>query len=157
MKYLILFMILLRPDLALMGCTYATPIDTFKPGDDVKMAEVNVHTQEFEEAYKNYSSIVKYQYQIRQSMDDLAYLGSSVIGVCWWRADGTRDIQYDRTWWKTLTDLQKKELVFHERGHCALSRCHRCDDIATGVQSIMYPFIANDWSLSIVVWADLNI
>jgi hypothetical protein len=150
MKHLILFIILLKTILASMGCTYATPYNGFKPGDDVKMGEVNTYTQEFESVYKSLpSSATKYSYRIVQSMDDLAYLGPNIIGVCWWRSDGTRDIQYDRTWWSKLTDLQKKDLVFHERGHCALSRYHRCDDISAGVKSIMYPGMADDWSLSI--------
>lgn len=70
---------------------------------------------------------------------------NGVIAVCWWRADGTRDVQYDREWWDQLTNLQQKQLVYHENGHCQLSREHRCSAInGAGHLSIMYPSIHSD-------------
>ncbi len=92
--------------------------------------------------------------QIPQSFADLQAAPLSfptgVVGVCYYRVNGTRDIIYDREWWSQLSSSQKKELVYHENGHCQLSRAHRCGDInGLNYKSIMYPSLHSNAQLTI--------
>lgn len=136
---------------------------TAPPDDSSRLIELNSYMIAFNNAYSYYAAspqtrlvdsssliAVKYSGNVPQSFDDLSYLGPSVIGVCYRRGNGSRDIQYDRSWWNQLSSIQRKELVFHESGHCLLTRSHRCGtiNINNDIPSIMYPSIWDTQSLS---------
>lgn len=81
--------------------------------------------------------------------------GVNVVGVCFWRHDGSRDIIYDNEWWNKLTMLQKKELVYHENGHCQFNRAHRCSSINNnGDKGIMNPYLHQNSQLNRVLPID---
>lgn len=45
-------------------------------------------------------------------------------GVCYTYSDGTKEIIIRKSFWDTAGAIQKRVLVFHELGHCALGRSH---------------------------------
>lgn len=55
--------------------------------------------------------------------DQVNPLGET-IGECVTYSDGTRIIQIDTGYWKTAAPGSKKELMYHELGHCALFLQH---------------------------------
>lgn len=132
------------------------PTGPIPPDDLPRIEQMQTSIDEFNSTYSYFAAnpsqlsglpgsgiAVKYSGSIPQRFDDLAYLGTNVIGVCWYRGNGTRDIQYDRGWWDKLSPIQRRVLVAHEMGHCTLSRAHRCSDVFTGysIKSFMYPSI----------------
>jgi hypothetical protein len=68
----------------------------------------------------------------------------NVIGLCWYRWNGSRDIQYDTTWWSKLSEIQKRFVVYHENGHCQLSLKHNCMKLSSGFVDVMYPFMPSE-------------
>jgi hypothetical protein len=68
----------------------------------------------------------------------------NVIGICWYRWNGSRDIQYDINWWNKLTETQKRFVVYHENGHCQLTLRHNCRKLSSGFVDLMYPFLPSD-------------
>lgn len=147
------------------------PTKPAPPDDSAALSEINQLTNGFESRYLTYKQMtqgtnlfnfgyllggnntaIKHQSNpIPFTIIDLQSVGfaTGVVGVCWYRSDGTRDIQYDREWWGSLGTFQKKSLVFHENGHCQLSRDHRCSSINNGGdKSIMYPSLQSEDHLS---------
>ena len=54
-------------------------------------------------------------------------LPKDAAGVCSELGDGSggsHRIEIRKLYWETLTDIQKERLIFHELGHCELSRPH---------------------------------
>jgi hypothetical protein len=54
-------------------------------------------------------------------------LPEDAAGVCSELGTGTsgsHEIEIRKTYWETLTDIQKERLIFHELGHCELNRPH---------------------------------
>lgn len=53
-------------------------------------------------------------------------LPSPTIGVCYWMANGDREVYIDPRFWygPYTTDLDRELLIFHELGHCDLDRDH---------------------------------
>lgn len=52
-----------------------------------------------------------------------------IIGYCSVDADGNRLISIDPSWWGTMTDLGKEQLMYHELGHCAMGYGHINDQV----------------------------
>jgi len=46
------------------------------------------------------------------------------IGECVMYSDGTKIIQIDASFWATLDQNGKTELMYHELGHCAMNMVH---------------------------------
>lgn len=61
-------------------------------------------------------------------------------GVCYNMNSPSRHVVINATYWSSLSESAKEQLIFHELGHCALGRQHRGDVNAAGSPaSIMYP------------------
>ncbi len=45
-------------------------------------------------------------------------------GVCYIYEDGTKEIIIRQSFWNSAGAIQKRVLIFHELGHCALGRSH---------------------------------
>jgi len=61
------------------------------------------------------------------------------VGQCW-TGPTTPIITIEPNYWGTVSELQKKEIIWHELGHCVLGRAHRTDFLSDGwPASIMYP------------------
>lgn len=139
------------------------------PFDDTLLIKsIQEYTDIFEEDYLYYKNIenrnlygydysglnkvaTRFQSQpIVFTVADLSSMGEGVAGVCWYMGNGTRNIQYDRDWYSSLSELQRKQIVYHENGHCQLSRDHRCSAVNAGgdIFSIMYPIIQSNEELS---------
>ena len=58
-------------------------------------------------------------------------LPGNIIGYCDVTAP-VLTIRISKKYWKHASDLEREELVFHELGHCLLSRSHKEGDIQTG-------------------------
>lgn len=129
-----------------------------QPGDSEKIVEANVYTNSFHAYLEYFNSITETIHgrefgphnrvivfsstRIPFEFIDLSGAGFSdnTIGVCWYLGNGARYIQYDRESWEELSPIQRESLVFHENGHCKLSRDHRCSFInSDNFSSIMYP------------------
>ena len=48
----------------------------------------------------------------------------NVVGQCSYNADEPRRVLIDRAYWRRASDLEREMVVFHELGHCFLSRGH---------------------------------
>lgn len=72
------------------------------------------------------------------SLDEMSKFIPGSAGVC----VGGSLVVIRGDYWLTLTDDQKKFLVYHELGHCALGEAHRADIGTDGCPtSIMYPSV----------------
>lgn len=60
----------------------------------------------------------------------------NVVGLC---QGNTRDIQILKSFWDKANNLRRKQLMFHELGHCVLGRPHVQDYL-----SIMLPSLMSD-------------
>lgn len=72
-------------------------------------------------------------------------LPKDAVGVCY----GRTDVVLENAYWGRATDLQRKALVWHELGHCAMGWGH--DDTIEANQcpsSFMYPFVMGDYCLA---------
>lgn len=54
----------------------------------------------------------------------------SFDGVCYTYADGSKEIIIRKSFWDSAGVIQKRVLVFHELGHCALGRSHDNETMA---------------------------
>ncbi len=127
MKYLFIFLILV------CGCA------KISQEDKQRMGEAYEITKLFEQDYQARSEIPRYrQGIIRFVFTDLSKEGDRVAGLCWYLHSG-RLIQYDRKIWDELDYYERLNLVYHENGHCQLSREHRCSLNEWNIYSIMYP------------------
>ena len=45
-------------------------------------------------------------------------------GVCYTYGDGSKEIIIRQSFWNSASAIQRRVLVFHELGHCALGRAH---------------------------------
>lgn len=141
------------------------------PQDPIKTAEMVGIINEFNEDYYNYYNLIdgtdimgfifgSSHTAIRWSnnnvpqgfadlQDSYYKFNTNVVGVCFVRSDGSRDIIYDTEWWDKLSTLQRKELIYHENGHCQLSRSHRCSAInGNGHKGMMYPALHQTYELN---------
>lgn len=57
-------------------------------------------------------------------------------GVCFSYSDGTKEVIIKKSFWDTASIIQKRILIFHELGHCALGRSH--DDETVEHKGIVY-------------------
>ena len=55
-------------------------------------------------------------------------LDKKYAGKCWFGLRG-RYIEINQVNWNDHTDLQKKQLIFHELGHCVLNLSHSPDGL----------------------------
>lgn len=74
--------------------------------------------------------------------------GENFVGVCIEYPDGTKEILIDEVIWHSGVDEDFKEvLIYHELGHCHLSRPHKEEEIVIGPLrfkvSVMHPILLN--------------
>lgn len=66
-------------------------------------------------------------------------------GVCFSYPDGTKEVIIKKDFWDRANTIQRRVLVFHELGHCALGRTHDEDTVThSGIvykTSVMHPII----------------
>jgi len=55
-----------------------------------------------------------------------------MVGQCILYSDGTKAIQIDRTYWNSIGDDQKEQLMWHELGHCSMGLQHTPGFISSG-------------------------
>lgn len=61
-------------------------------------------------------------------------------------SEGTPRIVVDRDTWSVMSDVSRREVIFHEMGHCVLGRDHTTDHLADNCPvSIMNPSPVGDW------------
>lgn len=58
---------------------------------------------------------------ISASLTDIA---EDKVGQCLTYNNGTRQINIDKVYWNKSSDMEREFLIFHELGHCVLSRSH---------------------------------
>lgn len=59
-------------------------------------------------------------------------------GICFW-SENPRRITVNKYYWDTMSDSERKFLIFHELGHCVLNRSHfNSKDAAGRPVSIMH-------------------
>lgn len=64
------------------------------------------------------------------------------VGECIINSDRSKLIQIDQTYWNTLDENGKTQLIYHELGHCALNRVHTMATLGDDCPaSIMYPIV----------------
>jgi hypothetical protein len=64
-----------------------------------------------------------------------------VNGLCTLSDASSPTVSIDPTYWSVASDAQKENLVFHELGHCLLSRVHVTTLNADGTPaSMMFPY-----------------
>jgi len=81
------------------------------------------HFEEFEqEASDRGYRLDLNQLNLMGSLDDIEERG--VIGTCSYGFRNPRDVTIDFPYWQNVGHLAREELVFHELGHCILSRSH---------------------------------
>lgn len=79
-----------------------------------------------------YFNIFKDEAALRDVVIDLSEIeghitsitGTRVVGQCTRRENERNMVTVDRSYWRTISPLDKEFLVFHELGHCALNRDH---------------------------------
>lgn len=104
--------------------------------------ELEVFVEEFENGYN-----LPVTYPVL--FDDGAKTGGvngqgTTIGLCETYSNGNRFVYINRAWFQNAqrTMVQKKILIFHELGHCSMSRNHDSRTYGNGMPySIMYPVI----------------
>lgn len=75
-------------------------------------------------------------------------LGSNVVGVCYRNVDGsgTPRVEISEEYWIRMDTDAREELMFHELGHCVITRGHRGSVDASGFPlSVMNPFIFSSY------------
>lgn len=71
---------------------------------------------------------------------ELTDWGSSVIGLC--DTNSSPVLTIKKSWWTKQNDLQRKQLMHHELGHCLLWRGHRSGNGKDGLPlSMMNPVV----------------
>ena len=80
-----------------------------------------------------------------EDLDVLMYFtnipNNNVLGQCRF-SDGSNQIEIDQFFWRTLDEVGKEFLIFHEMGHCVLEREHRDDTDANGnCRSLMHSVV----------------
>lgn len=94
-----------------------------------------------------------------QIVDRVVDLGSeNTAGICLvWAAQGKRVIQIRSKYWFNMTEAQRRVLIFHELGHCALNYGHRdgtFSSLGQQIKSIMNSVVL-DHSTASTHWAAL--
>ena len=70
---------------------------------------------------------------------NFADLDKRYLGACYYygKAHQWREIKIDREQWEELDEAQRKALIYHELGHCALNRKHKDEHYRSFPVSIM--------------------
>jgi len=81
------------------------------------------HFEEFEKAaFERGYRIDLNQFNLTGSLENIDDRG--VIGTCSYGYRSPRDVVIDFPYWKNVSHMAREEVVFHELGHCILSRPH---------------------------------
>lgn len=73
---------------------------------------------------------------VRVELADISQ--NNVAGVCFYHSDNPGRIEIDAPFYNRMTNLQREFVVFHELGHCVLSRGHSEAQFNNGIcESIM--------------------
>lgn len=62
------------------------------------------------------------------------------IGLCETFLFSSNKVTFDKTWWKSITDIEKWGLVYHELGHCICNLEHTAE---TDVLNIIKPYLSD--------------
>jgi len=57
----------------------------------------------------------------------LVDIESDAVGRCLTYTDGSREIELDKSFWYSQSDIDKEFVIYHELGHCILDRAHLDD------------------------------
>ena len=66
---------------------------------------------------------------ISASLTDIA---DDKVGQCLTYNNGSRQINIDKNYWKASDEMEREFLIFHELGHCFLSRTHLDERMING-------------------------
>lgn len=98
-----------------------------------------VYSQEFAEYYHTDQSV-----PIHFSTLNSSPLGE-LVGECVTYSDGARQILIDPGYWSQLDEVSRKDVIYHELGHCKFGRVHTSailNDLCP--TSIMNPYVFGD-------------
>lgn len=71
---------------------------------------------------------------------------SKAAGATCYQTSGTPRIAVNEKTWNATSDSRRKEMLFHEMGHCVLNRSHTEDHLSDGCKaSIMSASPVGDW------------
>lgn len=106
------------------------PLSACGPLPDAQVeGDLLPYVNRFEEVWGH-----KVTFQVYQTVIDPQY-----GGICYGMGTSAQVVIINSTYWDSLTDAAKEQLMFHELGHCALNRQHREDINSDGSPvSIMY-------------------
>lgn len=117
--------------ITIVSCSYVEP----------EMDEVDHNVTE--SALDFYLDEFEYQAALRGFSIDLDKLGletvieriddGNVAGTCHYSSRYPNRVTINKAFWEKATDLMREMVVFHELGHCVLSRGHREDATADGI------------------------
>lgn len=65
----------------------------------------------------------------------------TAVGLCYSYRDGRRDIVVDKSFWDVISIKERRQLIWHELGHCDLNRSHKPDVVNYKPVSLMYPYV----------------
>lgn len=86
-----------------------------KPFEWVSDSELNTYLISFKNTFKVETNYVATEF---------ATLEAPTVGLCWSYDDGSRKIQIDSNYWKSVNSQGKEQLMWHEAGHCVFNRGH---------------------------------
>ena len=102
------------------------PVDDFvkkniNPQDDTSHHRPTVVEPSIQPYLDRFELLYKADVSIRIEFGDLK---SPTAAVCNTWSDGYRDIDVNEEMWRKEGDLGREQVIFHELGHCILSRGH---------------------------------
>lgn len=97
-------------------------------------AEAAPYVVQFEEASSLYGESIKVDNLVVVKREG-SFFESTKLATCILQAEATPTIYINNTFYPRLTEWDKRELLFHEMGHCVLGLPH-----IDSQQSLMYPW-----------------
>jgi len=114
---------------------FFTSCGKFLPPDVVERAEphfktsdpyFNTYKQDFAEEYNIYTGkSVRTSVPINFSNDIFFPSNPRSIGVCFSTGGRGIEILIKESYWRTLSSVCRRQLIYHEMGHCMLNQDHR--------------------------------
>lgn len=133
--------------LALFGCKQMEALDhrkvsTGNPNGTnvIENATLAVYMRNFDAFYGVNSTTIS---------SEFATLESPTVGLCWTYSDGSHLIQIDTTYWDSVNEMGKEQVILHEYGHCQFGLDHNSKMLDLGEygmipETVMNPYVFGD-------------
>lgn len=119
----------------------------FSCGTQNSISGFESYVNEFSQYAKKYNKVIDTS-NLSIEFGETKEEGEDVVGLCYtYENSKDKEIVLDKEFWDSTNEIKRKELLFHELGHCILDKRHDKTIINPPgrPKSIMYPYVISTY------------